>query len=148
MPRAPKACSHPSGCTKTDGGDGSGRCADHKRPAWQGSQRGKATGSAEWKRLRLKILARDGWRCQLNYPGICLIAATQVDHIEGVAAGGNDDEDNLWGVCVPCHRRKTGGEGGSARRGPTKPPPPPAPRRQPKPERTKRALPRTIALKY
>jgi 5-methylcytosine-specific restriction protein A len=93
-------------------------------------------------------LRRDGWRCQLNCPGICLISATQVDHIEGVAAGGSDEEDNLAAVCVPCHRRKTGGEGGSARRGPTKPPPSPRPRRPAPAQPTKRAMPRTIALKY
>lgn len=48
------------------------------------------------------ILARDPF---------CVICmknpSTAVDHIVSKAAGGQDDPDNLRGICGPCHDAKT-----------------------------------------
>lgn len=51
-----------------------------------------------------RILRRDGHLCQLAIPGLCLVVATEVDHIVN-----NDDHSpaNLQAVCAPCHRAKT-----------------------------------------
>lgn len=41
--------------------------------------------------------------CWFEYPGICTHKATQVHHILDVEDGGTDDDENLAGVCEPCH---------------------------------------------
>ena len=33
--------------------------------------------------------------------------ATEVDHVQELAFGGSDTEDNLQPLCTPCHDRKT-----------------------------------------
>jgi 5-methylcytosine-specific restriction endonuclease McrA len=51
--------------------------------------------------LRLEILKRDGWRCQ-----ICGRAADlQVHHIESRGQLGGDLEQNLITLCSRCHER-------------------------------------------
>ena len=71
------------------------------------------TNSAEWKRIRLNILARDLWIC--NY---CGADATEVDHILPVKHGGTNDESNLTAACVRCNRSKgTKSKPGKAHRG-------------------------------
>lgn len=63
-----------------------------------------------WPTVRLAILDRDGWRCQIAGP-TCTGAATSVDHIVPVLDGGAwYDPDNLRAACWPCQnarRRKT-----------------------------------------
>ena len=64
------------------------------------------TGKAEWKRLRRKILDRDGWRCtRCGKSG-----RLEVDHIVPVWKGGGDDPANLRALCradhAARHRRK------------------------------------------
>lgn len=55
-----------------------------------------------WDQLRRRILNRDPY-CQ-----ICLVAASDtVDHMLPKSLGGTNAEDNLQGLCVPCHNRKT-----------------------------------------
>lgn len=83
---------------------------------WQGSTRQTATASTAWKKLRLRILKRDGGVCYLcGQPG-----ADTVDHIRPVHLGGTDDEVNLGSVhdrTPPhCHRAKTSAEAAAARR--------------------------------
>ena len=66
-------------------------------------------GTARWKRLRRKILDRDGWRCRK-----CGKAGRlEVDHIVPVRDGGIDDPANLRILCggpggchAARHRRK------------------------------------------
>jgi len=55
-----------------------------------------------WRKLRLKILARDGWRCFT--PG-CTRPATQVDHIVDItdAPSLRLDPSNLRAACGPCN---------------------------------------------
>lgn len=57
-----------------------------------------------WRRIRLRVLVRDRWRCQLRGPK-CADRATEVDHIDD-----RDDhhERNLRAVCATCHASRTG----------------------------------------
>jgi hypothetical protein len=57
------------------------------------------------KKLRFKILERDGFTCR--YCGRKGVeAALQVDHVVPVSAGGTDDEDNLVAACTDCNLGK------------------------------------------
>lgn len=83
---------------------------------WAGSTRA-ARLPPDWPAIRARILARDPV-CRL-----CGAApSTEVDHI----VRGDDHRDaNLRGVCRPCHRTKSGHEGGraaAARRSRRRPP--------------------------
>jgi 5-methylcytosine-specific restriction protein A len=67
-----------------------------------------------WSKKRALVMARDGRRCQLAIPGICLRDAAEVDHIRPRAVGGTDDMDNLRAVCKPCHVSRGMHESGRA----------------------------------
>jgi 5-methylcytosine-specific restriction enzyme A len=57
-----------------------------------------------WRRVRARVLERDGGRCQIRGPG-CRGEATEVHHIVDVRLGGAlYDEANCRSVCGPCHR--------------------------------------------
>ena len=72
------------------------------------------TNSAEWKRIRQVILARDLYVC-----AYCGGDATEVDHILPVKHGGDNDESNLTAACVRCNRSKgTRSKPGRAQHGP------------------------------
>jgi 5-methylcytosine-specific restriction enzyme A len=59
--------------------------------------------SPAWRRLRLAILDRDGWRCQINGPG-CTQRATTVDHVIEREAGGDMwSPANLRAACAHCN---------------------------------------------
>ncbi|MFI9507558.1 HNH endonuclease [Nocardia sp. NPDC052566] len=60
--------------------------------------------------LAERIRYRDRWTCQK-----CGDPGNEVDHIENVAAGGSDDEANLWVLCTQCHRIKTASEAAAGR---------------------------------
>jgi 5-methylcytosine-specific restriction protein A len=85
-----------------------------KTPGGRRSDR-QAYGAA-YQRSREQAMSRDRWRCQLRLPG-CQGAASECDHVVSVADGGGDDLANLRAVCVPCHRRRTAGQGGGYRHG-------------------------------
>ncbi|MGS2809409.1 HNH endonuclease [Nocardia sp. MW-W600-9] len=70
--------------------------------------------SAEFRRNRPIVLARDAFQCQLRWQG-CTATAVEVDHRRNFARGGTDDLDNLQSVCAACHKRKTGREAAAAR---------------------------------
>jgi len=55
-----------------------------------------------WKKLRLRILARDAYTC--TYCGAS--DANEVDHIVPLKRGGSDDPDNLTTACRTCNIRK------------------------------------------
>jgi 5-methylcytosine-specific restriction enzyme A len=89
-----------------------------------------------WPSLRLAVLQRDGYRCQIRGPR-CASKATDVDH-----AGDRDDHSMtaLRAACGPCHRARTGMQGRQARGFRRREeeahpgvPPPPAPRTVPAP---------------
>jgi 5-methylcytosine-specific restriction endonuclease McrA len=71
---------------------------------------------AGWRRARLACLRRCRWRCEIRLPG-CQGAASEVDHIVPVAAGGTHDQANLRGACGACHAKVTAQQGGGYRRG-------------------------------
>ena len=120
MPAYPaRKCNHP-GCTALSR-DGSGRCPDHTRKAWQ--HQDNASSSARgygyrWQKLRLQVLARDSGLCQCPD---CLggakrvTPATEVDHIVSKAKAKQlgwtqsqvDAMDNLRGVSHACHVKIT-----------------------------------------
>jgi hypothetical protein len=54
-----------------------------------------------WKKLRLRILARDGYTCSY-----CGDVANEVDHIIPLKRGGSDDPDNLVACCRTCNIKK------------------------------------------
>jgi 5-methylcytosine-specific restriction protein A len=107
MPRAPRRCpgddyTCPNKVTTTP------YCPDHTK-VWGGKRTtsSKVTSTAQWKRLRLRVLKRDKGRCQLRYDG-CTGRATQVDHIISTAAGGAElDPNNAHAVCMHCHSVKS-----------------------------------------
>lgn len=56
-----------------------------------------------WPHVRLTILERDGWRCQIRGPR-CVGHATQADHIIPWQEGGAwYDPANLRAACSPCN---------------------------------------------
>ena len=58
--------------------------------------------TSEFKKQRLKVLARDGRVCQ--YCGA--EDANQVDHVVAKVHGGGDELDNLLTSCRDCNLRK------------------------------------------
>jgi hypothetical protein len=68
----------------------------------------RTTGRA-WRRLRAKVLARDGGLCQCSE---CSASgeykiAHEVDHIKPISQGGTDAMDNLQAINRDCHKRKS-----------------------------------------
>ena len=58
--------------------------------------------TGEWKKLRLRILARDGYVC-----AYCGQEANQVDHVVAIANGGDVyDPENLVASCRRCNLAK------------------------------------------
>ena len=71
---------------------------------WRPKDRTGDYGAA-WKKARLACLRRARWRCEIRIEGVCTGAASEVDHIDGIA---NDPHHrNLRAACTPCHRHVT-----------------------------------------
>ncbi len=57
--------------------------------------------------VRDRIRARSAYRCGYCLaPESLMYATLRVDHIIPKAAGGTDDETNLWASCDPCNAHK------------------------------------------
>jgi len=67
-----------------------------------------------WKRARLAQLRKAKWRCELRLEG-CQGAASEVDHIHGIAA--DPEHRFLRAACTSCHRKRTAQQGNDAKRG-------------------------------
>lgn len=93
--------------------------------AWETSTR-KAELPHDWTLRRIRVLRRDGYRCQArdSMSRKCNAPANQVDHIE---RGNNHDEDNLQALCRWHHAQKSSAEGHAAQK------PKPKQRREPEP---------------
>lgn len=59
-----------------------------------------------WQRVRLTKLATCP-SCEDCKANGLEVAATEVDHVLALEAGGTHDHDNLRALCKPCHSRKT-----------------------------------------
>jgi 5-methylcytosine-specific restriction protein A len=70
----------------------------------------KRTSGTTWMNIRARILKRDYGLCQACKRAGQIGLATQVDHIKALADGGTDDDENLQGICEPCHQMKTSAE--------------------------------------
>ena len=53
-----------------------------------------------YQQLRLQVLERDGWHCQVCGSTMNL----EVHHVQFRSHEGNDSEDNLITLCVQCHK--------------------------------------------
>lgn len=114
MPISPKRACNKPGCPRLTSG---AYCDEHateraKAQAWrniEGSASSRGYG-ATWRRLRAMILSRDP---------ICVecsrAPSKTVDHVVPKHLGGEDTMENLRGLCMPCHARKTAGEGNAAK---------------------------------
>jgi 5-methylcytosine-specific restriction protein A len=97
-------------------GHGRVDCPRCGRPAWkQKPPANRYAYGGDWKERVRRVLARDGYQCQLRYPDICIGRATQVDHIVQPEAGGTNALENLRAVCRRCHARRTGRQGALAK---------------------------------
>jgi 5-methylcytosine-specific restriction protein A len=68
---------------------------------------------ATWRKVRLVVLERDGYRCRIGGPG-CLVDADQVDHVISWRLGGAVlDPENLRAACRHCNASRGGVLGGS-----------------------------------
>lgn len=67
------------------------------------SKRGTPYALPAWRRIRLYVLARDNYECQIKLPG-CTGHATAVDHIVPWRDGGAWlAPENLQAACVSCN---------------------------------------------
>jgi 5-methylcytosine-specific restriction enzyme A len=106
---APRPCTRP-GCTALVS-DGTARCKDHPHESSfaskeRGTRQQRGYG-AEWDRLRLVILKRDKYLCQVCLRKGIVTSCNIVDHIVPKAEHGTDDPGNLQSICRPCHQEKT-----------------------------------------
>ncbi len=91
---------------------------------------GDGGSTRAWRRRRLAILDRDGWRCQVPVDEAgrivaaggrpCLKPADTVDHVLPRTLGGTDAPDNLRAACRPHNLDKGGRLDGDT--GPRRPP--------------------------
>jgi hypothetical protein len=66
----------------------------------------KSQYSGPWRKIRLQILDRDGYLCQIKSPG-CTGTATQVDHIIPASQNGAwFDPANLRASCANCNNQR------------------------------------------
>lgn len=69
-----------------------------------------------WQQVRRIVLARDGYRCQIQGPR-CTGRATEADHIVALALGGARlDPANLRAACKPCNASEGGTLGNERKR--------------------------------
>ena len=105
---APRPCTHP-GCGVLVR-DGSGRCSRHPKPAWSKKPTAaKRVTGRKLQRLRAELFARRPLCAECQRQGR-VILATQRDHIVPLEEGGQDHEDNVQGLCAPCHDTKSAAE--------------------------------------
>jgi 5-methylcytosine-specific restriction endonuclease McrA len=72
--------------------------------------------SRSWRSLRLVVLDRDLWLCQIRGP-VCTHWASEVDHIIARADGGPMwDSANLRAACAACNRGRSAMRTNAARR--------------------------------
>ena len=64
--------------------------------------------TGQWRALRVAVLNRDRWQCQIRLDG-CTTQATSVDHIvEPLEGGAFWSPENLRAACRTCNSRRGG----------------------------------------
>lgn len=87
--------------------DGSGRCQAHQREAWgKKPTAAKRITGRKLQALRADLFRRQPLCVQCKERGLVALA-TQRDHIVPLSEGGEDTEDNVQGLCAPCHDGKS-----------------------------------------
>ena len=61
-----------------------------------------------WPTIRLQILKRDNYQCQIRGPA-CTTHATHVDHITPRSSNGSHDPANLRAACANCNLQRGDG---------------------------------------
>lgn len=101
-PRTITTCSEP-GCPNDSMSSAHSYCGEHLRR--DRSPSSAITGTARWRRVRARVLARDNHICQH-----CGGPATVVDHVIPISRGGDAfDEANAVASCVSCNSSKGAG---------------------------------------
>lgn len=80
---------------------------------WETSDR-RSRLPANWSTLRVRVLRRDGYRCQArdSLGAQCGAPANQADHVR---PGDDHSLENLQSLCRWHHARKSSAEGAAAR---------------------------------
>lgn len=91
---------------------GGSRCPNHVRSNWdrwkkRTAERQSYYSSSAWQERRKRQLAEHPYCVR------CGAKASDADHVNNLAAGG-DPDGPLDSLCADCHRRKTASEGGKA----------------------------------
>lgn len=60
----------------------------------------EAGSTRAWRRTRARVLARDGYTCQVRLPG-CTTRATHAHHLDGKAHG--DNPARIVAACEHCN---------------------------------------------
>lgn len=81
--------------------------------AWDRKTNPRKLTGRPWRRLREQVLQRDKYLCQPCLRTGRYTEATEVDHVLGLAKGGDDKPMNLQAICTPCHEGKTLVESGA-----------------------------------
>ena len=98
------------------------RGIDLRRWVITNSARSEGGNTRLWRKIRQRILIRDGYACQ--YCGVDELKELTIDHIVPLARNGTDDDSNLITACKRCNFSKGAKMGqffGSARKPPTLP---------------------------
>ena len=90
---------------------------------WETARKDPAYGRSDWKRARLACMKRASWKCEIRIPGKCIGAASEADHIDGLA---NDPRHRrLRAACRPCHADVTARQSNAGNSSRTDPQPQP-----------------------
>ena len=68
------------------------------------AERRDVYNTVRWRKLRARIVERDGWLCQWCAEKGLTVAGVEVHHIKAILDNGAPfDPDNLVLLCRPCH---------------------------------------------
>lgn len=114
MPRsAPRPCSQ-LGCNALVR-DASGRCPKHPREPWvKPVAATKRITGRRLQAMRAALFARSPLCAECSRQGR-IAEATERDHIIPLAEGGKDEDENVQGLCAPCHDEKSRAESARGR---------------------------------
>lgn len=78
--------------------------------SWDNENKHRTLTGRPWRRLRDKIMRRDGFMCQCEKCKGEKLIAHEVDHIKPLSQGGTDEPDNLRAMHKDCHAEKSKAE--------------------------------------